>query len=137
MIKQKTGICQRCDDTRTVPLIAGLCKFHYWNSRAALKGKKEPKPRKPVKKVSDKRSKENKIYTGKRIIFLAEHKICEAKLEGCTIKSTDVHHIRGRCGELFLDETHWKALCRSCHKFVEENSEMAKELGLSESRLNQ
>lgn len=48
--------------------------------------------------------------------------------------ATDVHHMRGR-GKYLLDESTWKALCRSCHSAVENHPEMAVKNGLSSSRL--
>jgi len=76
-------------------------------------------------------------YTKKRTLFLIAHPNCQAKLVGCTGKATDVHHAAGRVGENYLNMSKWKALCRSCHRWVEENPEEAKELGLSESRLKE
>jgi hypothetical protein len=42
----------------------------------------------------------------------------------------------GRVGELYLDETHWLALCRACHFYVEMHPKEAKEMGFSINRLN-
>lgn len=32
-IRPKTGICPKCGGTKKVPLTAGLCHTHYWESR--------------------------------------------------------------------------------------------------------
>jgi hypothetical protein len=74
-------------------------------------------------------------YSKKRAAFLALYPICQAKLVGCTATTTDVHHKAGRVGDNYLKVSTWLAVCRNCHKFIEENPESAKELGLSESRL--
>lgn len=95
---------------------------------------KQKKLRKPVRKVSKKRAKENKKYSVLRKQFL-EDKMCEAGLEGCTGVATEVHHSRGRIGDNFLDTSTWKAVCRTCHCRIEKNVLEAKEKGLSESRL--
>lgn len=139
-MKPKEGNCIDCICGKVVPLIAKRCNYHYWKYRAKIK---PIKPIKPIKKqsktiaqVSNKRAKEQKIYSAKRIIFLVDNPYCEAKLVGCTKVSTDVHHTAGRIGKNYLDESTWKALCRECHKWVEENPKEAKDLGLSISRLN-
>ena len=49
--------------------------------------------------------------------------------------TTDIHHKKGRVGELFLDTKYWVALSREGHRFVEENPEWAKENGYSLNRL--
>lgn len=92
------------------------------------------KPRKAVKKVSDKRLEENNQYKKLRLEFLSlpENTICPIK----NIPTTDIHHKKGRVGSLFLDTKYWVALSREGHKFVEENPEWAKENGFSVSRLS-
>ncbi len=134
-MKPKLGICIDCDNSKQVPLIAKRCQMHYWKHRAKLKqGKdgKEYKP-KPIKQVSEKRKEENKMYSAKRALFLAENKKCQ-KPE-CRNDSTDVHHKRGRIGSNYLDVSTWLAVCRKCHRWIEDNPKEAKELGLSENRL--
>lgn len=93
------------------------------------------KVRQQINKVSKKLSKEQSIYRGKRIIFLAEKPYCKAALKGCTGIATTVHHTKGRIGLLLNDVTFWVGLCINCHKWVEEHPKEAKELGLSKDRL--
>lgn len=86
---------------------------------------------------SPKRIKEDAEYSKRRKPFLKKHSTCEANLPGiCTYQATDVHHMAGRIGDLLLDETYWKALCRACHVWVELNPEKAKEMRLSTTRLD-
>lgn len=56
------------------------------------------------------------------------HKWCE--YPGCS-QASDVspHHLRGR-GRLLCDMRFWKALCREHHRFVHDNIEEARQLGL-------
>lgn len=89
----------------------------------------------PLPSRSPKRTREERLYSGKRIIFLAEHCICEAHLSGCTTFATEVHHKKGRTGDLLLDETEWLAACHNCHVWIELHPLEAKELGFSKSRL--
>ena len=91
------------------------------------------KEMKPIPKVSKKRQIENAKYSVLRIEFLSkkENQICPISGD----PTTDIHHKRGRIGGLFLDTSHWVALSREAHKFVEENPEWAKKNGFSLSRL--
>jgi hypothetical protein len=93
--------------------------------------------RKRLPLCSPKRSQEERLYSGKRILFLEKHSMCQASLSGkCTLKSTDVHHMCGRSGSLYLDETQWLAVCRTCHDWIEKNPADAKALGFTKSRLS-
>jgi hypothetical protein len=69
----------------------------------------------------------------KSYILLKEY--CIFKIIICTDYSTDIHHMCGRIGDLLLDTTYWKALCRNCHEWAESHPEEAKEKGLSINRL--
>jgi hypothetical protein len=91
---------------------------------------------KPIPPRSQKRSKEERLYAAKRIIFIQEHPMCEAHISGiCTEYATEVHHKKGRIGEDLLDETHWLALCHMCHDYIENNREFAMEKGFSIKRI--
>lgn len=89
---------------------------------------------KPVPARSVKMQKTMDEYTKKRTAFLALHPICQARLIDCTRDATDVHHKAGR-GENHNNVSTWLAVCRSCHRWIEEHPVEAKELGLSETRL--
>ena len=93
-------------------------------------------PPKKIPPVSKKMREIIDEYSKLRTAFLVVHSNCQAKLVGCTGKSTDVHHKAGR-GENHLKISTWLAVCRSCHNWIELNPVEAKELGLSESRLNE
>ena len=93
----------------------------------------------PPKKAApvSKKMKENiSTYTKLREAFLVAKPRCEAKLVGCTGISTDVHHKAGRVGDNYLKVGTWLAVCRSCHRWIEDNPLEAKELGFSQSRLD-
>jgi hypothetical protein len=92
--------------------------------------------RKALPSRSQKRIKQEAEYSAKRKIFLSSHPLCKANLPGiCTNHSTDVHHTAGRIGDLYLDETNWLALCRSCHMWIETHPREAREMKLSKSKL--
>lgn len=90
---------------------------------------------KPIKKLSDKRKKENAIYLREVTAFLnlPENKICPVT-KG---RTTEVHHMKGRIGKLLLDKRYWLAVSRKGHQRIELNPEWAKEQGFSLSRLSQ
>ena len=95
--------------------------------------KKEPPKR--ISPISSKMKTTMDEYTKKRVAFLALNPNCQANLVGCTKIASDIHHKAGR-GENHLKISTWMAVCRSCHRWIEENPNEAKELGYSESRLN-
>ena len=88
------------------------------------------KTRKPLKRVSAKRARERVIYEKRKKAFLSENAMCYS----CMDPATDLHHERGRCGKLFLDERFWMALCRKCHTWVHEHPRLAVERGLMAGR---
>ena len=87
-----------------------------------------------INKVSKKMAKINAEYSVLRKEFLSEKPMCQAKVYNCTLKSTDVHHIKGR-GKYHLDISTWLSVCRNCHNWIENNPEEARELGYSLSKM--
>jgi hypothetical protein len=83
--------------------------------------------------VSDKKLIELKEYRVVRDGYLSANKICEHP--ECKNLSEDLHHAKGRVGSLLTDVRYFKALCRRCHRWVEDNPDEAKAIGLSLSRL--
>lgn len=78
--------------------------------------------RSPVRTVSKKRA----VLNHKRTKFvkqvLAEVPYCQARLGGCTHRSTDVHEILTRArGGSIIDRANVAALCRNCHGFITVN----------------
>ena len=73
-------------------------------------------------------------YKKLRIKFLTD-RMCEAKLDGCTLRATDVHHKKGRIGDNMLDVNHWLGVCRTCHNWIENHPDESYELGFSKKRL--
>lgn len=96
---------------------------------------KKVKRRKPIRHFSVKRERINREYSRKRKEFLKDGDLCEARLEGCSGVAKEIHHRRGRVGKNLLDTGTWLRVCRSCHTQLENAPLMAKEKGLSESRL--
>jgi hypothetical protein len=88
-----------------------------------------------IKKVSTRLQKLNAAYKVLRDQFMKANPICQVRIKCSGAKSEDLHHARGR-GEYLLDGRYFKALCRECHRWAEENSEQAKALGISLDRLS-
>ena len=86
-----------------------------------------PKPRKPINKKSERRTKEEREYSKLRKEFLETKMICE--VEGCSNQSCDVHHKKHRSGSLYLDVTYFMAVCRDCHTYIHENPDESYEKG--------
>lgn len=141
MIRAKVGKCTDCH--RKSGLTMGRCQYCYWKYRAkvrhsekALKEKTDP-PIEGIKKIyvipkqSEKRKKQTALYLKKRRTFMDQNTCCQAKLKGCTGRSTELHHRKGRLGELIYDERYFLAVCRSCHGIITEHSKLALEKGLS------
>ena len=140
-MKQKLKICHNCQKPKVIwknHQGDRYCRVCWASLKLELPNDK-PKPtvyKQPIARVSDKRSKEERIYAGKRVIFLAKNPTCQANLPGiCVRKSCEVHHKKGRVGKLYLDENFWLAACSECHKWIELHPIEAKTLGLSLSRL--
>lgn len=124
MIKSKPCIVHNCSNPR---FAKGYCKWHQ-----ILRTDKKPTG---IKKVSEKRQGENKVYSTLRKVFLESHPTCQAQLPRCTGKANQIHHKKGKIGKLYLDIWHFLAICDNCHKWIELNPTLAQELGLSEKRL--
>lgn len=100
----------------------------------AMGGKVPPfwkrKPRKPLRKVSPRRSAEAKVYRERKKVFLGEHTHCFSCKRFVYGPLRDLHHTRGRAGSLYLDERFWVMLCRHCHDVVHTHQKWAVEEGL-------
>ena len=140
----KIKICSICNkETYLWKSNPASCK-DCWLKIKAQEQSSEPKsykvsktkqsPVKRIKSVSTKKLAELRDYRVVRDKYLADHKVCQHP--DCKNLSEDLHHAKGRVGSLLTDVRFFKALCRSCHRWVEENPEGAKALGLSLSRLD-
>ena len=87
-----------------------------------------------IKSVSDKMLVSLREYRLVRDVYMDEHTICEHP--ECSSPSTELHHKKGRVGNLLTDSRYFCALCHSHHEWAEKNPILAKELGLSMDRLS-
>ena len=86
-----------------------------------------------LNKASKKMVKTNSEYSKLRKTYLEKYPMCHAKVYNCFLKSTDIHHMKGR-GKYHLDTSTWLSVCRSCHDWIEKHPDEAKELGYSDTR---
>jgi len=88
-----------------------------------------------IRPRTKKRSRQERLYLGKRIEFLSRK-----ENQKCAVypskKATQVHHMRGRIGNLLTNESFWLAVSAEGHDYIEKNPEIAKEKGWSLSRLS-
>jgi len=86
---------------------------------------------------SKKRAKQEKEYLVENRLFLSENPFCQVKVSHiCLTTSTQIHHKKGRIGNLLLDKRYWLAICGACHLYIETHPTKAKENGWSLSRLS-
>jgi hypothetical protein len=135
----KKKLCDGCSEPRVIwknHKGKRYCK-QCWSCHADNVQQKPTVKQTPLPRVSEKRSKEERLYSAQRIIFLREHCMCEAHIAGiCTQTSEEVHHKEGRTGENYLDITKWLAACHACHVWITDHPEEAIELGFSLKRIN-
>lgn len=91
--------------------------------------------RKSIRPRSKKRAAQERDYKFHRDKYLEDHPICEAGTDGCTYYAWQIHHKKGRIGNLLTDTTFFMAVCGICHEWIERNPEHAKQKGWSISRL--
>lgn len=128
MIKKKK-LCAGCDKEQYIWKNDQGNKYCQicWN-KIKYKDMK-PKPRAKINPKSKKQIELDKIYLKLRIIYLEKHPNCEAALPECTGQATEVHHKSLR-GENYLKIDTWLASCRTCHTWIHNSPEKARELGL-------
>lgn len=85
---------------------------------------------------SPKRVKLEALYSIQRVSFLKRNPICDMKIPGlCTTNATTVQHLKGRVGDLFLDEAFWMPACWPCHQYADTHPAEALENGWALERL--
>lgn len=129
-------ICSKCLVPRVIfkndsgKLFCKSC--WYWSASDTKLKPTTSRKRLPVR--SSKRATQDQEYRKLNKIYLQEHPVCEAHLNGCSTASTEVHHtFSGKDRNThFLETIHWLALCNSCHYLIHNvlSAKEARELGL-------
>lgn len=131
----KQKLCNGCNQMKVIWKAHGKEKYckDCWYSierpKALAKPTSKPNP------ISKKMSKTMSEYEKKRTAFLALHPFCQARLAGCHITASQIHHKAGR-GENHNNMSTWLGVCHSCHEYIELHPNEAKELGFSVNRLD-
>lgn len=86
-----------------------------------------------MRKVSKKMSSKLREYSQLRKAFLFWRSDCEVK--GCNNLASEIHHQKGKLGELLFDYQYFLPVCRNCHIKIENNRAWAMEKGYSLDRL--
>jgi len=142
-MKVKKKICSNCNKEEIIWKNSEGKRFCQKCWKLELTSTSYSKKCKPIKqkarslpRYSKKRKDSDKEYSEGRKIFLSNYPLCQAHLPSiCTQISTDVHHVAGRMGSLYLDRSNWLSVCRTCHSWIENNLKSAREMGLSKSKI--
>jgi hypothetical protein len=137
MLQAKQKKCDGCNEITNIWKKEGkqrFCKQCWSKQFKGLSSTKKPTAKKPLSPRSSKQEKLDVLYSTLRGTYLRTNPMCKAKLPGCQINATDVHHMVGRTGDRLLDSTNFLAVCRTCHNWIEVNPKEAKLLGFSKSR---
>jgi len=84
-----------------------------------------------IKRVSSKRSKEQREYKRLNIAYMTDNPICEVVDQDgvkCSQRATELHHRKGRY-QFYLDTKTFMACCKAHHNHIHENGEWSKERG--------
>lgn len=113
------------------PCGKNFTQYNSLQTYCSYQCKKADKGIKHIKKFSEKREQENKIYSQLRKVFLAkpENKICF--IDSCKNPSDTIEHRAGRWGKNFLDTTTWAGCCSKHNTELENNPELSKKYQLS------
>jgi hypothetical protein len=137
MLQAKQKKCDGCNEITNIWKKEGkqrFCKQCWAKQFKGLSSIKKPTAKKPLSPRSPKQVKLDALYTVLRKSYMERYPFCLAKLPGCSINATDIHHKMGRTGKLYLDETEFLSVCRTCHGWIEVHPTEAKLLNLSKSR---
>lgn len=80
-------------------------------------------PPRRIRPISEKQAEKLKIYKSLSKKFLGANKKCQAKLEGCEEKASQLHHKQGR-GEHLNDVSTFMAVCPNCHDVIHNKMSM-------------
>lgn len=96
----------------------GYCRYHQYMRT----DKKKPKP---LSKASKKELTRRAKYMKARAEYLRENPVCE--VSGCNHKADQIHHRKGRVGDLLFNKDFFFATHIECHHEIETNPKWAYE----------
>lgn len=80
-----------------------------------------------IKPVSDRQAARLKRWAKVKREYLKKVPLCECCSKA---RSTEVHHTRGKNGELRYNTTFLRAVCRPCHTWIDNNRAAARAKGM-------
>lgn len=87
-------------------------------------------PRKPLRKVSKRRARENAVYVRKKFCFFADNHYCFVCKMWVMPWQKSLHHFFGRVGALLTWVPGFRLTHQKCHEFIETHRKQAIEMGL-------
>lgn len=124
--------CIECDNPKVENQDTGLCASCGAERRKAQRQARKTKVIVPVKKITEKRAKQNREYLEMREQFLEQYPVCQVK--DCQNKATEIHHIQGRANDLLTNPENFLAICEAHHRHFTTNSAEALKEGYSKLR---
>jgi len=142
-MKEKKVRCKYCQavnshysfqcHTQRKPMKVGEVTKMTWEQYQEKKNKAVGEvKKKKIPNISEKQKERLKRYRILRDAYMNEHKQCEARIEGCTISSQSLHHLKGRDGDNLFN--HFMATCNHCHEKIERMGAEVYELGFKLKR---
>lgn len=130
------SMAKQCSKCNSGVFSKGLCRSHWLMEYGRSLKRKALLPRNTskIKPISDKREGRMRIYKVLADAFKEAHPNCEARLEGCEGKTTEVHHKAGRENYMLIDAREFLAVCSKCHRWITDHSKEAIEMGLCKRR---
>lgn len=129
------------ENCERLPERNGYCATCNRSKRKAAAPKAKT-ARRRIPKQSEEGKERMAVYKGIMEMFKVTHPHCavhpvrypELIGRGVRIGTEDVHHKRGKEGDLLYDVRYFLAVCRKCHTWIHDNPELAYEQGWSLSR---
>lgn len=98
----------------------GLCATHGRAQRKSTAPKTKPRKTR-IAKQSEEGKERMEVYGAINRMFLLMNLECAI----CNNNSEEVHHQKGRIGDLLYDVRFFLPVCRTCHVFIEKHPETA------------
>lgn len=124
--------CIVCGNGKVENTSLMLCASCSLERRKSERQARKTKVIVPVKKVTEKRAKQNREYMEMREQFLEQYPVCQVK--DCQNKATEIHHIQGRSNDLLTNPENFLAICADHHRHFTDNSAEALKEGYSKLR---
>lgn len=119
--------CPDCDSIKVER--NGYCASCNMARRKQERESKKVKVITPIRKVSAERSKENQVYARLRKEYLEAYPCCE--VPECHRKASEIHHQKGRAGDLLTNTDYFMAVCHDHHHMITVDSAWAIKMGFS------